>query len=255
MTHNINQFKSRIGGELAHPAYFRVMFAGAIVKSEEARVLAFLCNQAQLPGRAFATIDYTTHGPIRKIPYQNIYDDVVMSFYVKQDMGAKELFQEWQNFICDNNTDNEFNYFDDYVTDIVIEQFDASGKATYGCKLIDAYPLMVAPIQVDWGDKDAFMNLQVTFAYHHWREEPLSLNPFGNYLNVNELYPNFDIGGMLNKFGVAAFSRADGQFMSTVGQGMNFMKNMGSDRRNTTASSGTNTGLGGPGFMDRFLNN
>ena len=250
MAFNINDFKARVGGNLAHPANFRVMFAGAIVDAEPARLLAFLCNQAQLPGRAFATLEYTTHGPIRKIPYQNIYDDVVLSFYVKEDMGVKELFQEWQNFIVDNNTDSQFSYFDDFVTDIIIEQFDSTGKSTYGCRLIDAYPLMVAPVQLDWGDKDSFMNLQVTFAYRYWREEPLNLNPFGNYLTVNDLYPNFDVSGALNQFGVAAFSRADGQVMSGIGQRINFMKNLGKQSSKITGVSESNKA-----GLDRFMIN
>lgn len=230
MAFNIDAFKSRIGSHLASPSNFRVTFAGAIVSSEPARELAFLCNQAQLPGRAFATLDYSTHGPVRKIPYQNIFDDVVLSFYVKEGLGVKRLFEEWQTFISSAHSNSNFSYFDDFVTDITIEQFDNKGKKVYACKLIDAYPLMTAPIQLDWGDRDSFENLQVTFAYHYWREEPLSLNPFGNQLQVGSLFPNFDIGGALENFGVAAFSRADGSFMSRVGSGMNFQKNLGKSK-------------------------
>lgn len=251
MPFSVDDFKARIDGHLAHPAYFRVLFSGAIVSAEPSRNLAFLCNQAQLPGRAFATMEYTTHGPIRKVPYQNIYDDVVLSFYVREDMGVKELFQEWQNFICDNNTDSEFSYFDDYVTDIIIEQYDSTGQSTYACRLIDAYPLMVAPVQMDWADKDSFMNLQVTFAYRYWRKEPLDINPFGNQLNVNDLYPNFDVSGTLNKFGAALFSRADGQFSSTVDQGINFMKNMGRQSGRVSNQQPPNAGF----RFDNFFTN
>lgn len=230
MPFNINDFRSRLGGNIAHPAYFRVMFSGAIVDTEDSRLMAVLCNQAQLPGRAFATQEYSTHGPSRKIPYQNVYDDVVLSLYCREDMGMKSMFQEWQNFICNNNSDNEFSYFEDYVSDVIIEQYDSSGKSQYGIKLIDAYPVMVSPLQLDWATQNGFHNLQVTLAYRYWREEPLSINPFGNFLSVNSLYPNFDVGGLLEQTGAAMFSRADGQFMSKVGQGMNFMKNLGKKR-------------------------
>jgi hypothetical protein len=230
MAFNIDGFKSRIGSHLASPANFRIIFSGAIVSAEPARELAFLCNQAQLPGRAFSTLDISTHGPVRKIPYQNVFDDVVLSFYVKESLGIKKLFQEWQSFISSTQSNNNFSYFDDFVTDITIEQFDNAGNRVYACKLIDAYPLMTAPIQLDWADKDSFENLQVTFAYHNWREEPLSLNPFGNQLQVNALYPNFDVGGALENFGVALFSKTDGSFMSSVGQGINFQKNLGKSK-------------------------
>ena len=236
MAFNVNEFKSRIGGQLASPANFRVLLTGAIVDSDSSRLLSLLCNQAQFPSRHLSTNEYTTHGPTRKVPYQSIYDDIVLGFYCKEDMGVLKLFQEWQNFIVDNNSTNEFSYFDDYVSDIIIEQFDNQGKVTHSVKLINAYPVMVAPLQLDWAQQNAFHNFQVTMAYHYWREEPLSLNPFGNYLRVNSLYPNFDIAGALGKTGTALFSRADGQFMSKVQQTISFGRNLGN--KETTSLSG-----------------
>ena len=222
MAFNVNEFRAKIKGALASPANFRVLITGAVVDSDDSRTLALLCNQAQLPARQFATIDYTTHGPIMKMPYQNMYDDVVMSFYCKENMNVKGLFQEWQNFICDNNSTNEFSYLDSYTTDIVVEQFNTKGKTTYAIKLIDAYPLMVSPLQMDWATQNGFHNLQVTFAYRYWREEPVSASPFGHFLDVNNLYPNFDISGALETTGAALWSRADGQVSSKVQQGIGF---------------------------------
>jgi hypothetical protein len=157
-------------------------------------------------------------------------------------MGVNKLFQEWQNFIVDNNSSNEFSYFDDYVSDMIIEQFDNRGKATHSVKLIDAYPVMTAPLPLDWATESSFHNFQVTMAYRYWREEPLSLNPFGNYLRVNSLYPNFDISGALEKTGVALFSRVDGQFMSKVQQTISFGRNIG-NRENSSLSGRQQAGV------------
>ena len=83
-------------------------------------------------------------------------------------MGTVNIFQEWQNYIVDASASNEFSYFDDYTSDIIIEQYNSQGQVAYACKLIDAYLVMVAPIQLDWGNKDSFTNLQVTMAYRYW---------------------------------------------------------------------------------------
>jgi len=230
MPFSANEFKSKIGGGLASPANFRVLMSGAIVDRKGSRLISILCNQAQLPGRSFATNEYTTHGPIRKIPYSTIYDDIVLSFYCQEDMKIKELFDEWQSYIQNTMTSNEFSYFDDYVSDIIIEQFNSKGKAKHSIKLIDAYPVMVAPLQLDWAQQNAFHNLQVTFAYRYWREEPIDINPFGNFLTTNSLYPNFDIAGALEETGAAMFSRVDGQFMSRVEQTISFGRNIGNKR-------------------------
>jgi len=239
MAFNVQAFKAQLEGKaLADPAKFRVLFSGAILETETTRGLAMLCNQATLPGRSFSTQEYTTHGPMRKVPYQNIYDDVTLSIYCKENMDQPRIFQEWQNFICDN-TFNEFSYPDDYTSDIIIEQLDGQGNVAYAAKLIDAYPLMVGPLALDWSSQGAFHNLSVTFAYRGWKEEPVSLNPFGNFLRVNSLYPNFDISGALNKFGVGLISRAEGQTMSRIKQGARFASNLGNASTVRNAVSNT----------------
>ena len=97
MPFNIDTFKANLGGTLASPANFRVLLTGSIFKTADVKMIAFLCNQAMLPGRQFATTDYTTHGPTIKMPFQSIYDDIVLSFYCKEDMELKSMFQSWQN--------------------------------------------------------------------------------------------------------------------------------------------------------------
>ena len=226
MSFDIDKFKSRIGGALASPANFRVLFTGAIVNSDSMELLSMLCNKTQFPGRMFATNEYTTHGPIIKMPYQSIYDDIVLSFYCKEDMGVSKLFQDWQTFIQDNSSTNEFSYFEDYVSDVIVEQYDNQGNTIHSIKLIDAYPIMVAPMQLDWATQNGFHELSITMAYRYWREEPINLNPFGNFLQVNNLYPNFDVSGALERTGVALFSRTEGQFMSSVAQTISFSRNV-----------------------------
>ena len=88
-------------------------------------------------------------------------------------------------------------------------------------------------------------------AYRYWRQEPLDLNPFGSFLNVNSLYPNFDIAGALEETGVAIFSQADGQLMSSVGQQMSFATNVGKKKITVSGSDGDNIGT----LTDNFLVN
>lgn len=237
MAVSISEFKARLGGQnLADPATFRVLFSGAIIDTEETRGLAFLCNKATLPGRTFATQPYSTHGPERKVPHQNIYDDLVLGIYCKEDMSQRAIFQEWQNFICDPSF-NEFSYHDDYTTDIIVEQLGADGEVKYAVKYIDAFPVVVNPLSLDWSSAGAFHNLDVTFAYRFWREEPISLNPFGNFLSVNSLYPNFDVSGAIQKLGVGVLSRAEGQTLSRIQKGIRFGSNVGRSGRQRVSDS------------------
>ena len=58
----IDNFKAELKGKhLASPAKFRVLFSGGILKNGPARAVAYLCNQAQLPGKSFATNEIRTY--------------------------------------------------------------------------------------------------------------------------------------------------------------------------------------------------
>ena len=220
---NINEFRSNLDGKLASPTNFRVLFSGANHQGND-RMLAYLCNAAQIPSRAFSTNDYTTHGPMQKIPYQNIYDDVVISVYCKDTMAQKAFFDSWQAMVYNYSTFT-FNYPDEYVSDVVIEQFDHTGKMTYSIKLYNAYPMMVSPLDLNWSSRDQFHNLQVTLAYHFW--EPVSSGKssgsaalgdgaFSSFFEENKTYPNFDVGAALSSSGASVLTSRGAQFIQST---------------------------------------
>jgi hypothetical protein len=191
MPFNINNFRSIMEGELASPTLFEVSFVGPQVTTKVGERLTLMCNQAQFPGRAFGTTDYATHGPVRKTPNQNIYDDIVLSFFCSKEMKEKEFMQDWQNAVCNASNPSPFSGFrfrypDEYYTDLTIKQFDREGNVTYTATVIDAWPLMVNPLDANWGGTDSFHNLSVTFAYKYWKQEKIPTGP-------NALFPISDI--------------------------------------------------------------
>lgn len=130
------------------------------------RDVLLFCDQVQLPGTNYNTSDMRTFGEIRKAPYERLYEDINMSFYVDKEMKNKILFDYWLNQIQDPWTRN-FNYYDDYVTDIVIEVQDLKDQSRYGVKLYEAYPKSVGAVQLDYAGKDV-MKISVNFAYKYY---------------------------------------------------------------------------------------
>jgi hypothetical protein len=58
---------------------------------------------------------------------------------------------------------------------VEIRQLDEADNVTYAVKLIDAYPVVVNPLQLDSGLANAVHKLNVTFNYRKW--ENLSIGP------------------------------------------------------------------------------
>lgn len=166
------------------------------------------CDQIQLPGTNINTSDIRTYGEIRKTPYERLYEDVNMSFYVDTDMSVKTLFDYWMNQIQDPVTRN-WNYYENYTSDITIEVQDLKNKTRYNMRLREAYPKSIGAIQLDYNSKDV-MKLSVNFAYKFYEvggvqalqkgeiiSYPGSVNTSNDALNgLTNRLKNFAIGSV-----------------------------------------------------------
>ena len=163
----LNDFITQVKSQgLARTNRYAVYFNLPWEPDSALRETLLFCDQVQLPGTNFNTNETRTFGEIRKAPYERLYEDINMSFYVDKEMKNKVMFDYWLNQIQDPWTRN-FNYYNDYVTDIVIEVQDLKDRSRYGVKLFEAYPKSIGAIQLDYAGKD-IMKLSVNFAYKYY---------------------------------------------------------------------------------------
>lgn len=136
--------------------------------------LTYLCETADIPGRGFVAIDgIRYYGPTFKLPSYTEYDDINFTFICRTASLERQFFDDWMTIINPVNT-FDFNYRDDYRSEIDIYQFGEFGQegsrgpeAQYAITLIDAWPYMVSPQPVTWSD-DQFQRLVVSFTYMKW---------------------------------------------------------------------------------------
>ena len=161
----LNYFISKIKRDgVARTNRYTVLFAG--MQSVRAMDVVLLCDQVQIPGTNFNTTDMRTFGEVRKAPYERLYEDINMSFYVDSNLEVKKFFDDWMLDIQNPMTRN-FNYYDNYTNDIVIEVQDLKNQARYGVKLFEAFPKSIGAVQLDYSGKD-IMKLSVNFAYKYY---------------------------------------------------------------------------------------
>jgi hypothetical protein len=135
------------------------------------KVLLF-CDQVQLPGLNYSTIQNRTFGEFREVPYERLFDAATFSFYVDTEFKVKKLFDEWSNGIQNPVTRN-FNYYNSYTTPLVIEVQDLNDKTRYQMTLHECYPKTIGSIQLDYASKDV-MKIQVTMQYKYWTATPIT---------------------------------------------------------------------------------
>jgi hypothetical protein len=170
----IQEFVARVkSGGLARTNRYAVMFAppSKIATSDMQKVLLF-CDQIQLPGANFSTVQNRTFGEFREVPYEKLYDQINLSFYVDTEMKVKALFDDWQNLIA-NPVTRTYGYYKDYTTDMTIEVQDLNDKTRYVVRLVECYPKTVNSIQMDMNSKDV-MKVTIGFQYKFWVASPIA---------------------------------------------------------------------------------
>jgi hypothetical protein len=165
---SINDFISQVkSGAMARQNRFVVLFTPPSGVNPQAlqKVLLF-CDTVQLPGVNFSTIQNRTYGEFREVPYEKLYDNVNMTFYVDNDLKVKDLFDRWIDQI-QNPTTRNWNYYNNYISNMVIEVQDINDNTRYEMTLWECYPKNIGSITLDQASKE-IMKLPVTIQYKYW---------------------------------------------------------------------------------------
>lgn len=206
MAGNINDFKSSFKTDLARPNRFDVSIPIPIVLTpylNTARTLQYRCESTELPGRAFDTTVWKAgSNPNEKFPYSTSYNDISMTFIVSDDMSEKLFFDAWMEYIHPSSTYN-VRYKSEYTASLKVNQYDVGGNLTYAINLVDAFPIIMNQMDLDWS-LDGHHKLTIVFAYTNWQnnsiqalgssliqtgistflgQTPLINGPIGNLLN------------------------------------------------------------------------
>jgi len=158
-----------------------------------AQNLTFLCDSAYLPGLGYQTdeIRMSGYGNVEKRPYASIFQDVPLTFYSDANGSVFKYFHAWMQSVFAFNDAanpngtvkglplNSFQYPSEYygVVEIIhmneIKTTKESDNTIVKYQLLEAYPISIGDIQVDWNMQDQILKIPVTFAYTNWTSTTL----------------------------------------------------------------------------------
>jgi len=181
MAFNIDRFRHQaLKSGVAKTAHFEVMITPpSSLDWQYARELMFRADSVEIPGRTISTLEhrFLNNGPINKVAYGAMYQDVSVTFILSDDMKEKRFFEEWQKLMVDttpNGFSNTFNvkYFNDYVGRVSIMQYDQAGSLKSTHILEEAYPTIINGVQMGWSDDSiAKLTVQIAMRYYDVRKE------------------------------------------------------------------------------------
>jgi hypothetical protein len=130
------------------------------------RKILLFCSDVTIPGVSMATNQIRIHGEVREAPNEKMFDNASLSFYVDNNMEVKKFFDQWMESIQDPWSRN-FNYYDEYTSEIKIEVEDTKNRKRYEIEMHECYPKNIGQIQVGYDQKEV-MKLQISMNYKYW---------------------------------------------------------------------------------------
>lgn len=154
--------------------------------SGDLETVRLMTEAFSLPGVSFATSDNIRrygYGQIEARPHTPIFSDIAFSFLVD---GKGQIFKYFHNWMhstipfgsMDDGNKNErylVSYKTDYATDIELLVYNPAAQQIMVCRLRDAHPVAVDPIQMSWGSNDEVARLIVTFKFTDYTTEVLEV--------------------------------------------------------------------------------
>lgn len=140
--------------------------------------LNWALQSVTVPKKSFDTNDRIIAGPVRKMPYNAVFDDgVEMVFNVDPTFYQYNFFRRWQNVIV-NEVTREVSYYSDYaqavdMTIFIIPNFitsmeevvsKANSGKIFGMKLTEPYPKAVALAQ-NAREQDTLQQMTVSLMF------------------------------------------------------------------------------------------
>lgn len=183
---SVEKFKSSFAKNgLATPTLFKCYISpvesllekyGGSVKED----LSIHIKKAQLPDLSLQTFQHSHNGIPTKYPYENQTGDLGIEVIASNNFWERNFFNDWQKLAISygipsptsNNVGQSatFNvgYYDDFVSEVVIETFDTSRQIKQKVKFAGVYPLSVGIVDLDWQSKDMPVIFYVTLSYSYW---------------------------------------------------------------------------------------
>jgi hypothetical protein len=179
-------FKANIGTGLVRPNQFRVRLQfPAFVTDGVANSIRgeFLCRATSLPASTVAPIPVFYNGRAFNVAGEREFQPWTVAIY-NEDFQLRNALIRWSNGI--NNITNNSGILTprDYQINLIVEQLDRNGDILKQITIVNAFPVDISAIELDWENNAQIEMFQTTFVYDWYHDN--NVNPdTTNNVNVN----------------------------------------------------------------------
>jgi hypothetical protein len=120
-----------------------------------------------------------------KFAGDRIFNPWSFSFLNDAEMSIRTALEEWSNGMDDYAAKFGKLQPSEYQTDVQVMQLDRNGNILKIYNLVNAFPIDISPIALDFGANDQISSTTCTFVYQHFE---ISSNPLGGIVDFASIF-------------------------------------------------------------------
>ena len=187
-TFNVERFKSALTNGGARPNQFAVQLSFPTYVASQSLAVArapFLVSVAELPGQTVNPAIVQYRGREVKFVGDRVYAPWTITVLNDAEMSIRTAMEQWMNGMEDYA--NKFGRLQpsEYQRDMQVFQLDRNGNALKSYNIVNAFPVDLSPVALDFGANDQISTFTVTFQYQHFTT---SNNPAGSIVNIGGIF-------------------------------------------------------------------
>jgi hypothetical protein len=170
-TFNVERFKSALTNGGARPNQFAVQLSYPTYVTGQSTAVArspFLVSVAELPGQTVNPAIVQYRGREVKFVGDRIYAPWTITVLNDSEMSIRNAIEEWMGGMEDYATKLGRLQPSEYQRDLDVFQLDRNGNVLKSYKLVNAFPVDLSPVALDFGANDQISQFQVTWQYQHF---------------------------------------------------------------------------------------
>lgn len=169
---SIAGFKNSLQGG-ARPNQFSVEVQFPLSVSNDWTQLAklripFLVHGASIPASVISPANAPYRGRDVYLAGERTFAPWVISVYNTEDFEIRSAFESWSERINGNTTNAGVTTPMLYQADLAVVQYDRNNMPLKSYKFIDAFPIDISPIELEYSKNNVIESFNVTFAYQYW---------------------------------------------------------------------------------------
>lgn len=127
-------------------------------------------ESASMPGVAFMSVDNFSpygNGLMYNIPYKYNPQEVTMLHTIDEKAAIYQTYRDWANQVVDLDGTDLYSakFLKDYVVDMVLSVYNRKLEPVKDIKYIEAFPIVVEPVQLGWGQHDEIAKFSVNYRF------------------------------------------------------------------------------------------